>query len=171
MHRIAQSIFRMLMLAPLIVGIGSVSFGQVESQSNVPTNSATVVGKDYTLTIQTAKDVYEPDERILLLVTVKYTGATEVTFSADPGPIYSNLTVLWNDKPCPQTLYGKHAIDNPFNYGHGVWIRAGWEGRTPYHLNRVFDMTVIGDYKISLRSVGLEAGPITIHIHDSGLKP
>jgi hypothetical protein len=147
-----------------------VLFGQDAIESNPPTNSATAKSKDYTLTIQTDKAAYDPGEKIAFKMTLKYTGAAPVGLSMDPGPVYRRISVFLKDRPCPETLHYKQVVGNDFNYGHGIEAPPGYEESHTVPLNRLFDMTLLGEYKIFMRWEDLKAGPVTIRIRDSGLK-
>ena len=175
-------IVAVLALASTALGAdSSPSSIQKDTQVAAPTNSVTVEAKGYTFTIQTDKDTYDPGDKIVLAMKVKYAGATPVNFDTSPAPVFGSITVLYNGVPCPQTLFCKEALGNGFWYGTGVVAPPGWEHAFSYHLNRLFDMTRGGEYKIWIKrhvpdkqtpsgDAVVDCGPVTIHIdYGSGI--
>lgn len=166
----------------IILALASAALGADTSPSPTqgthvksPTNSVTVGAKDYTFTIQTDKDTYDPDEKVVLAIKVKYTGVAPVYFDTSAAPFFGNITVLRKGMPCPQTLFYKDTVSNGFSYGKGVQPYPGWEHTYSFHLNRLFDTTQGDEYKIWVKrqvtdkeapsgNTVIDCGPITIHI-------
>jgi hypothetical protein len=138
----------------------------------------------YTITIKPDKDNYQVGEKVNLIIIFKNVAKTDGNFiSTSPFNGFTIDLSLPEGKPAPQTEYGKLVL--PAWGGRSRSSRKmkpGEEVITKVHLNRFFDMTLSGEYKIKVscqkkardgsdNSYRLESNFLSIKILAEGEKP
>ena len=106
----------------------------------------------YTISIATDKENYLPGEMITLSVKLKNMseGDTKILLVAKFAS-YQIEVVLPTREQAPLTLYGKKMLEASQSFVRAVVpLKAGEEIGTSFNLNRFFDMTLSGEYRISV---------------------
>jgi hypothetical protein len=125
-------------LITIFLVLASTAFGadtspsttQGDTQAVAPTNSVMAEARDYIFTVQTDQETYDPGEKIVLAINVKYTGTAPVNFDVSAGPFFGNITVFRKGVPCPQTFFYKHTVATIFPMGKALSPSKG--GSTPF---------------------------------------
>jgi hypothetical protein len=107
----------------------------------------------FRLSIAIDEDEFTPDEPIFLRVTLKNVGDDEVQVEK-VGLIRSYKTAVLlprTEKQAPLTLRGKRLLESPLAQATSFGLAANEEATDTIHLNRVFDMTLSGPYKVTVK--------------------
>jgi len=171
---------RVLLTVALILVTGPFVFplGQEGANNNSSTKGASVQAQGSTWTIYTDKEKYLPSDPIILTFTRRNDTARSLNFGTPPEIVWvhSLNVTLPNGEPAPPTLY-YHRWDRGVFAGWGGSAPSGFVQTNTVQLDRFFDMTLAGDYRISLRKRLSEGStneivspPLTIRVDDSNLK-
>lgn len=150
---------KMLHLCSSLLLVLSVNYVVYASENN----SKTTEGENtwgpetdgYRLSIRTNKSRYMIGERIILYVSLKNMSKQDVEImQTEPIQTYKNgiEIIIPAKKTAPLTLYGKDRV----TWGGsviGYTLKSGEQVTDSLYLNRLFDMTFTGEYKISVSRV------------------
>jgi hypothetical protein len=107
----------------------------------------------FRLSIAVDEDEFTPDQPIFLRVTLKNVGSDKIQVEK-VGSIRSyKMAVLLprTEKQAPLTLRGKRLLESPLAKATSFGLAADEEATDTIHLNRVFDMTLSGTYKVTVK--------------------
>ena len=110
----------------------------------------------YTLSVHTEKNVYAPLEKVNLRITIKNVANDDVKILKESALSAYKLEVILPDgKKAPMTLYGEGALkpDNVVTPSAAGILKPNEEFTSSLLVNILYDMTLEGDYKISVTTM------------------
>jgi hypothetical protein len=130
---------------------------EVEWLDLVETNTATVATNGVSLSLWTDRPSYWVHEPVILHITLAAIGQKDVfpageTCSACP-PFVNDVYVLFprSGRRSPKTAHSEEYFANSISLRPGIGAQPGRDLRASLDINREFDMTVAGDYRIFIR--------------------
>jgi hypothetical protein len=129
----------------------------------------------YRLSLSTDKAQFAPGERVDLHVVLRNVGPDDARVATGRLMVFHTFTVLLpSGQEAPLTLYGQRQVQSRLNPGgRGVVVlEPGEELTTDLDLNRLFDMTLTGTYKVTAkRAVWSRGEPReTVHVVSNTLE-
>jgi hypothetical protein len=143
-----------------VLGIATVAFAQTEANSDSKNEQVgkrrwgrTVEGQ--ALSIMTNKNKYAPLELILLDVVLKNVAKVDIYYinGAHPFDMYTVKVLLPDGKEAPYTRFGNH-LSQRRNHQPATTssvLKPGKQVSDSIELTRLYDMSLSGDYTISLQ--------------------
>jgi hypothetical protein len=107
----------------------------------------------FRLSIAIDQDEFTPDQPVFLRVTLKNVGPEEVQVEKIGSIRSYKMAVLLprTEKQAPPTLRGKRLLESPLAKATSFGLAVNEEATDTVHLNRVFDMTLSGTYKVTVK--------------------
>jgi hypothetical protein len=108
----------------------------------------------YRLGLSTDKAEFAPGERVELHMIFRNVGPDDAEVPVSRLMVFHTFTVLLpSGKEAPLTLYGQRQVQSRLDPGgRGVVVlKPGEERSLDLHLNRLFDMTLTGTYKVTAK--------------------
>jgi hypothetical protein len=123
-------------------------------------------------TASTPRESYAGNEPITVTFTVTNTGQRELRVASDYAGLLYRIRVTTDGRPVPRTRYGQAFLSPTISSAGDFVLPPGGRIVAPIPVNRLFDMTMRGTYRVTVERVLLWNGytvqtePVVVHVTD-----